>query len=112
MKSEIKILRILYFIIIIIGFLLFFYYQNNNTIEIENENYNYEIKNIEENKDFVEYEINVDTKYSDEILVKICNEIKEDYIHLYKINEVTDKVDTFNIKFYYRNELLKEFGNK
>lgn len=109
-KMDIKILRILYAIIIILGFVVFFYYQNNQTFD-NSENYKYTITNIKELENEIYYEVNIDNKYNEEILVKICEEIKQDYIHLYKINEVYEKVNIFDIKFYYNNKLYKEYGN-
>lgn len=110
-KIDIKILRILYAIIIILCFVLYFSYQNNKTIDTS-EIYKYTITNIDEQEKEITYTVSIDDKYSDETLTKICEEIKQDYIHLYKINEVYEKVDVFNIKFYYNDTLYKELGNK
>lgn len=110
MKIEIKILRILYVIIFIIGLLLFFYYNNNKTIDT-NDDYSYDIKNVEEKEDFVKYEVDIGEKYTEDTLIKICNEIKTDYTKLYKIKDVSDKVSNFDIIFYYDDKEYKEFGN-
>lgn len=111
MKLEIKMLRILYVFIIAILILLFFYYTNNKESKITLMDYEYEILNIEETSKEVFYDIKINTEYPENILIKICNEIKDDYINLYKIKEVSDKIESFNIKFYYKDNLLKEFKN-
>lgn len=111
MKTEIKLLRIMYAIIIIIGFLLFFYYNNNKSASIETNDYSYDIQNVEEKEDSITYEVSIDKKYSEETLTKICDEIKKDYTKLYKIKDVSDKVSNFDITFYYNDKKYKEFGN-
>jgi hypothetical protein len=110
-KLDIRILKILYAVIFVVAFILYFDYTNSKTATMEDTGYAYTIKSVSEETDEVNYEVTITTKYDDDTLFKICNEIKEDYINLYHINDVNEKVDNFNIKFYYDDKVYKEISN-
>ncbi len=111
MKTDIKILRIMYVIIFIIGFLLFFHYTNEKEVNIKDTDYTYEIKNIIEEKAGITYEINIDEPYSEDILKAISEEIREDYNHIYNLEKPEDKVEYFDIFFYYDYEVYRVLSN-
>lgn len=111
MKTDIKILRIMYVIIFIVGFVLFFHYNNEKELNVEETEYTYEITDIEEEKDSIVYTVNIEEPYSDDALKKISEEIREDYNHIYNLKDVGDKVEHFEISFNYDNKVYKVLSN-
>lgn len=114
MKTDIKILRIMYIIIFILGFVLYFHYTNNKEVEVNQENknsYEYEIKDIEEESTGVTYHVNIDKKYSSDILTAISEEIRNDYNHIYNIEKTEDKAEYFNIVFYFEDKIYHTLTN-
>lgn len=110
-KTEVKILRIMYVIIFFAGFLLYFHYTNNSEVNIEEKEFSYEITEIIEGPVSITYKLDITEKYSDDILAKICEEIKQDYNHLYKLEDVNDKVDKFEIIFYLDGKVYQTMTN-
>lgn len=111
MKTDIKILRIMYVIIFIVGFLLFFHYTNEKEVNIENPDYTYEIRNIEEERTGIIYTVDIDEPYSYDTLVAISEEIRSDYNHIYNLEKTEDKVKYFEIMFYYDYEIFYILSN-
>lgn len=111
MKTDIKILRIMYVIIFIVGFVLFFHYTNEKEVNIENPDYTYKITDIEEERTGIVYTVSIDKPYSDDILRQISEEIRDDYNHIYNLEDTGDKVEYFEIVFNYDYEVYRVLSN-
>lgn len=111
MKTDIKILRIMYVIIFISGFILYFHYANDKEVKVDEPDYKYEIRDIDEEKSGITYSVNINEKYSFDILTTISEQIRNDYNHIYNLEKTEDKAKYFDIFFYYDNEVYYVLTN-
>ena len=111
MKTEIKVLRILYALLFIV-FLIIMYEYTNTKKDDNASTLSYEILSVNEQydattkKDIVLYEIKVPSDSSD--LSGIKTELVENYKKTYSISNIEDKVKQFTITFYHDGKEIKK----
>lgn len=116
-KTELTILKILYIVLFVLALLLIINYESLSKNKEMKNTFSYEILDIVETNTTATYKIELDKEYSKEILEKIVYRMEQDYIKIYDLNSVTDKVEDFIIEFYINDELYiihqnEEFLNK